>query len=113
MPPRRPKHPRRFISRPHYTNVVYPFPVDPPRVPTENPTGAYRRVFRVPANWRGLQLHLRFEGVDSAFHVWLNGREIGFSKGSRMPAEFDITHAVQDGDNVLAVRVYQWSDGSY
>jgi beta-galactosidase/evolved beta-galactosidase subunit alpha len=113
MPPRRPKHPRRFISRPHYTNVVYPFPVDPPRVPTENPTGSYRRVFRVPANWRGLQLHLRFEGVDSAFHVWLNGREIGFSKGSRMPAEFDITHAVQDGDNVLAVRVYQWSDGSY
>ncbi|MCX7004102.1 MAG: DUF4981 domain-containing protein [bacterium] len=100
-------------GRPHYTNVIYPFPVDPPHVPTENPTGAYRRVFRVPDSWRGLQLHLRFEGVDSAFHVWLNGREIGFSKGSRMPAEFDITNAVQDGDNVLAVRVYQWSDGSY
>jgi beta-galactosidase/evolved beta-galactosidase subunit alpha len=100
-------------GRPHYTNVVYPFPVDPPRVPSENPTGAYRRVFCVPEHWRGMRVLLRFEGVDAAFHVWVNGHAIGFSKGSRMPAEFDITTALRDGENVLAVRVYQWCDGSY
>ncbi len=100
-------------GRPHYTNVAYPFPIDPPRVPTENPTGCYRRWFSVPAHWTGLRVHLRFEGVDSAFHVWLNGKTIGFSKGSRLPAEFDLTAAVRRGRNLLAVRVYQWSDGSY
>jgi len=100
-------------GRPHYTNVQYPFPVDPPRVPTENPTGSYRRAFTVPAHWSGRRILLRFEGVDSAFHVWVNGREVGFSKGSRLPAEFDITGHVRAGKNTLAVRVYQWSDGSY
>ncbi|MGC8667693.1 MAG: glycoside hydrolase family 2 TIM barrel-domain containing protein [Chthonomonadales bacterium] len=98
---------------PHYTNVVYPFPLDPPRVPVENPTGSYRRVFFVPDAWHGMQVRLRFDGVDSAFMVWVNGIEIGCSKGSRLPAEFDITHAIRPGENVLAVRVYQWSDGSY
>lgn len=100
-------------GRPHYTNVVYPFPVDPPRVPTENPTGSYRRDFYIPADWAGRRITLRFEGVDSAFHVWVNGREVGFSKGSRIPAEFDITDFVRPGANSMAVRVYQWSDGSY
>jgi len=98
---------------PHYTNVNYPFPVDPPRVPTENPTGSYVREFEIPANWNGKQIHLRFEGVDSAFHVWVNGKAVGFSKGSRIPSEFDITSYIRDGINDLAVRVYQWSDGSY
>lgn len=101
------------FGRPHYTNVVYPFPVDPPRVPSENPTGCYRRAFFVPPRWEGLRKHLRFEGVDSFFEVWVNGRPIGFSKGSRLPSEFDITDAVEPGDNLLAVRVLQWSDGSY
>ena len=100
-------------GRPHYTNIVYPFPVDPPRVPTENPTGSYRTLFAVPEGWEGLRVVLRFEGVDSAFHAWVNGKEAGFSKGSRLPAEFDITDAVSAGPNLLAVRVYQWSDGSY
>ena len=98
---------------PHYTNVVYPFPVDPPHVPTENPTGCYRREFTIPTDWAGQQLVLRFEGVDSAFHVWVNGQEAGFSKVSRMPSEFDISDLVRAGKNTLAVRVYQWSDGSY
>ena len=101
------------FGRPHYTNVVYPFPVDPPRVPTENPTGSYRRTFEIPADWAGRRLVLRFEGVDSAFHVWINGQPIGFSKGSRLPAEFDITAAAKPGTNTIAVRVMQWSDGSY
>jgi beta-galactosidase/beta-glucuronidase len=98
---------------PHYTNVQYPFPVDPPRVPTENATGCYRRTFVLPAAWRGQRVHLRFEGVDSAFHVFVNGHEVGYSQGSRLPAEFDLTAVVRPGMNVLAVRVYRWSDGSY
>ncbi len=100
-------------GRPHYTNHRYPFPVDPPRVPTENPTGSYRREFDVAPEWDGMRIRLRFEGVDSAFHVWLNGREVGFSKGSRLPAEFDVTDFVKPGRNTIAVRVVQWSDGSY
>ena len=100
-------------GRPQYTNVTYPFPVDPPRVPRENPTGCYRRVFEVPEEWEGMRVVLCFQGVDSAFHVWVNGTAVGFSKGSRLTAEFDVTEALRAGTNVLAVRVYQWSDGSY
>jgi beta-galactosidase/beta-glucuronidase len=98
---------------PHYTNVVYPFPVDPPRVPSDNPTGVYRRGFTVPPSWKGRRLSLRFQGVDSAFSVYVNGREAGFSKGSRLPAEFDVTELCVPGENVLAVKVIRWSDGSY
>ena len=100
-------------GRPHYTNVRYPFVIDPPHVPTENPTGSYRRRFDVPETWSGRRLILRFDGVDSAFEVHLNGRYAGFSKGSRIPAEFDVTEHIRPGENLLAVRVYQWSDGSY
>ncbi len=100
-------------GKPHYTNVIYPFPVDPPRVPTDNPTGCYRRTFEMPVEWDGMQVRLRFEGVDSAFEVWVNGAEVGLSKGSRIPAEFDVTDYVHPGANMVAVRVYQWSDGSY
>jgi beta-galactosidase/evolved beta-galactosidase subunit alpha len=102
-------------GRPHYTNVNFPFPVDPPRVPSENPTGCYLRTFVVPEDWAGRRILLRFEGVDSAFHLWVNGREVGFSKGSRTPAEFDISEFVRPGpgENRLAAKVYQWSDGTY
>ncbi|UOF88710.1 DUF4981 domain-containing protein [Fodinisporobacter ferrooxydans] len=98
---------------PHYTNVIYPFPVNPPHVPTENPTGSYRREFTIDSSWSNRRIRLRFEGVDSAFHVWVNGKELGYSQGSRTPSEFDITSYVHEGTNTLAVRVYQWSDGSY
>ena len=101
-------------GRPHYTNVQYPWPIDPPFVPSENPTGSYRRSFTIPAGWAGKQIILRFDGVDSAFHVWVNGKAVGFSKGSRLPAEFDITPQLAAGrPNSVAVRVYQWSDASY
>lgn len=100
-------------GHPHYTNVIYPFPVDPPHVPTDNPTGSYRRVFRLPDAWLQDSVILRFEGVDSAFHVWLNGHDIGYSQGSRLPSEFDVSQWLRTGDNTLAVRVYKWSDGSY
>ena len=99
---------------PQYTNVVYPFPVDPPRVPDENPTGDYRRHFEVPAGWQDGRAVLRFEGVDSCARVWLNGEEVGVTAGSRLPTEFDVTDLLRhDDDNVLAVRVHQWSAGSY
>lgn len=100
-------------GHPHYTNVQFPFPVDPPRVPTENPTGCYKRDFTVPDAWSDKRVVLRFEGVDSAFHVWANGQAVGFSKGSRIPAEFDITQSVKPGKNSVSVKVYQWSDGTY
>ncbi|NUT43210.1 MAG: DUF4981 domain-containing protein [Thermoactinospora sp.] len=96
---------------PAYTNVSYPFPVDPPHVPDENPTGDYRRAFDLPDGWTGGRL--RFEGVDSFARVWLNGHELGFSTGSRLPVEFDAGPWLRPGRNVLAVRVHQWSAASY
>jgi beta-galactosidase len=99
---------------PAYTNVRYPFPVDPPFVPDENPTGDYRCGFVVPADWAGGAAVLRFEGVDSCARVWLNGDYVGTFRGSRLPAEFDVGELLRPGvHNVLAVRVHQWSSGSY
>lgn len=98
---------------PHYTNVNYPYPVDPPFVPTANPVGLYRRTFEVPADWKERQTFLVFEGVNSAFYVYLNGKRVGFSKGAHLPAEFNLTEYLQEGENLLAVEVYQWSDGAY
>ncbi|MFC4530461.1 glycoside hydrolase family 2 TIM barrel-domain containing protein [Sphaerisporangium dianthi] len=105
-------------GRPWYTNIQYPFPVDPPHVPGDNPTGSYRRRFQVAAGWldavaAGGRVVLRFEGVDSTAAVWLNGRPLGLVVGSRLPAEFDVSAHVVAGDNVLAVRVHQWSASSY
>ena len=102
-------------GKPHYTNVAYPFFVDPPNVPfDENQTGSYVRKFRIPEQYSDEDLRLRFEGVDSAFHVYVNGKLAGYSQGSRNPAEFDITNLVNiSGENTLAVRVYQYCDGSY
>ncbi|KAF9692573.1 hypothetical protein EKO04_009351 [Ascochyta lentis] len=104
-----------FGKGPQYTNVQYHIPVDPPNVPfTENETGSYVRKFNVPEDLKSGQIRLRFEGVDSAFHVWVNGQEIGYSQGSRNPDEFDVTSVVDlNGENTLAVRVYQHCDGTY
>ncbi|WP_327240482.1 MULTISPECIES: glycoside hydrolase family 2 TIM barrel-domain containing protein [unclassified Streptomyces] len=99
---------------PAYTNVVYPFPVDPPHVPTENPTGDHLRTFDLPDGWpAGGDVVLRFDGVESAARVWLNGEELGDFKGSRLPHEFAVGGIVRAEGNVLAVRVHQWSSGSY
>jgi beta-galactosidase/beta-glucuronidase len=101
-------------GRPQYTNVVYPFPVDPPNVPSDNPTGCYRLAVDLPENWLvSGTVRTRFDGVDSAFHPFWNGMPLGYSQGSRVPAEFDVTAAARPGHNVLAVSVYQWCDGSY
>ncbi len=100
-------------GKPAYTNVVYPFPVDPPFVPTENPTGSYVREFWIAAEWLEKQVTITFAGVDSAFCLWVNGKEVGYSQGSRVPSEFDLTAYIREGNNKLAVQVYQWSDGTY
>lgn len=100
-------------GRPNYTNVNYPYPVDPPYVPNNNPVGVYKRSFSIPANWNGQQIFIVFEGVDSAFHLWINGNLAGYSQGSHIPSEFDITPFINPGINTITVSVYQWSDGSY
>ena len=94
-----------------YPNVRYCFPYDPPYVHGPNPVGLYRRGFR--ARKEPGRTILRFGGVDNAFCVWLNGAYVGFSKGSRIASEFDVTSALRDGENLLAVKVYTYSDASY
>ncbi|MCI1017140.1 DUF4981 domain-containing protein [Microbacterium sp. C5A9] len=94
---------------PLYTNTAYPIPLDAPRVSEANPTGDYRLVFDAPDELENAVL--RFQGVDSCAKVWLNGEELGWSTGSRLPFEFDV--ALRRGRNVLAVRVHRWSAGTY
>ena len=101
------------FGSPAYTNTDYPFPVDPPRVPTVNPTGDHLRTFDLPDDWPAGDAVLRFDGVDSCARVWLNGTELGEFKGSRLPHEFDVGALLEPTGNVLAVRVHQWSSGSY
>jgi beta-galactosidase len=101
-------------GHPTYTNIRYPFPLDPPHVPDHNPTGDHRRVFEWHSSFcPGGRTLLRFEGVESLATVWLNGTEIGWFTGSRLMTEFDVTDHLVDGENVLAVRVHQWSAASY
>jgi beta-galactosidase len=99
-------------GRPIYTNIRYPFPIDPPHVPDENPTADHRRTFELP-DWSAERVLLRFDGVESVYRVWLNGIEIGVGKGSRLVQEFDITGVARPGRNVILVRVHQWSSMSY
>lgn len=105
---------RPLTDGPIYTNIKYPFPCDPPRVPALNPTGCYSREFGVSADWlESGQTRIAFDGVDSAFHLFCNGRWVGYSQDSRLPAEFDLTPFLQAGTNRLAALVLRWSDGSY
>ncbi len=112
------------FGTPIYISAGYPFKIDPPYVMSEpkrewttyeerNPTGQYRRTFTLPAGWQAGQTFLRFEGVMSAFYVWINGKKVGYSQGSMEPSEFNITSYLQQGDNQIAVEVYKYSDGSY
>ncbi|MGL5286569.1 MAG: beta-galactosidase [Aeromonas sp.] len=99
---------------PIYTNIKYPFPCNPPRVPDENPTGCYSRYVDVPAQWLAEgQTRIIFNGVSSAFHLFCNGHWVGYSQDSRLPAEFDLTDHLQPTGNRLAVLVLRWSDGTY
>lgn len=103
----------RGYDKMHYTDVLYPFPVNPPYVPDENPTGIYKKIVVLDEQWMEKDTVLKFHGVDSAFDVWVNGNHVGFGKVSRLPSEFDITGFVKTGENDITVRVYKWSDGTY
>ena len=102
------------FGAPGYVNMIYPHMNKPPYIGDEyNPVSSYRRMFTVPSNWKGRRLHLRFDGVYSAYYVWVNGKKVGYAEDSCLPSEFDITDFVKEGENLLAVEVYRWSDGSY
>ncbi|MDK2968682.1 glycoside hydrolase family 2 TIM barrel-domain containing protein [Lacrimispora sp.] len=96
-----------------YTNTRYPFPMDPPYVPAENPCGAYVHHFVYKREDEAPRAYLNFEGVDSCFYVWLNGSYVGYSQVSHGTSEFDVTGVIRDGDNTLSVLVLKWCDGSY
>ena len=109
---------------PIYTNFIYPFKPNPPKVistaPADwtvskepNPVGSYRRSFDIPADWDGKEVFVHFNGVQSAFYIWVNGQKVGFSENSMSPAEFNITKYVKPGKNLVAVEVYKYSAGSY
>ncbi len=125
------------FGQPIYTNSIYPFPLDrkepylqrpstaadaeadrslrmnPPFVPADNPTGCYRRTFALPAGWDGRRVFAWFGGVESAFYLWVNGKAVGYSQDSKLPAEFELTPFLQAGENVIAVQVHRWSDGTW
>ncbi len=100
-------------DRPIYTNIAYPFTPEPPFPPEQNPTGCYRRTFIMPSAWEGREIRIIFESVDSAFHLWINGIEVGYSEDSRLPAEFSVTQFLKPGVNTIAVRVLRYCSGTY
>ncbi|PKQ61037.1 glycoside hydrolase [Labilibaculum filiforme] len=118
------------FGQPIYSNIIYPFtpnildttlkfnwrgpqPPRPPKIYRDNPVGSYFRDFEVPEEWKDQSIILHFGGVSSAFYLWVNGKKVGYSQGSRLAAEFDITKFVTAGKNRVAVQVFRWSDGSY
>ena len=100
-------------DRHQYTNIRFPFPADPPYVPYDNPCGAYLHTFTYKPNEAAPKVYLNFEGVDSCFYVWLNGQWVGYSEVSHSSSEFDVSECIREGENILAVMVLKWCDGSY
>lgn len=99
---------------PIYTNVTYPFPLNPPFIPHhDNPTGCYRHTFTLPEAWDGRRTILHFESGLAAMYVYVNGAEVGYAEGTKTAVEFDITEYVKRGDNLLAIKGHRWADGSY
>jgi beta-galactosidase len=107
---------------PIYTNITYPFLNNPPFIQPRhgytaekepNPVGSYRREFNLPSDWKSKNVYIHFDGVYSAFYVFVNGKKVGYSQGANNDTEFDITRYVKQGKNVVAVEVYRWCDGSY
>ena len=99
---------------PLYTNVIYPFPANPPYVDNNyNPVGSYRKTFTVPSGWAGKEIRLCFGSISGYARIFVNGRFAGMSKAAKSPAEFNITRHLKKGGNLLAVQVFRWHDGSY
>lgn len=104
----------RGYDFPIYTNIIYPFPKNAPYIPDSfNPVGSYKRTFTINKEWKDKRIVIYFGAVKSAFYIWVNGKKVGYSEGSKTAAEFDITDYVSVGDNDIALEVYRWSDGSY
>ncbi len=100
-------------EQPYYTNSWYPYPIDKPYVPTDNPAGVYAYDFELSKEELAKKLYITFEGVSSCFTLYINGKEVGYSQGSHMPAEFSIDDFVKKGTNRITVKVLKWCDGSY
>ena len=108
------------FGSPGYVNIIYPHKNEPPFIGDDyNPVSSYRTTFTVPPEWKGRRVILRFNGVYSAYYVWVNGKKVGYAEDSCLPSEFDITDFLKSPTpntptpNLLAVEVYRWSDGSY
>ena len=101
-------------GKPIFTNIRYPFPANEPYIPHElNEVGSYRRDFDLPAAWSGRDVFLQVGAAGAAYYVWVNGRKVGYSEDSKLPAEFDLTRYVKAGHNTIAIELYRWADGSY
>ena len=110
----------RGFGSPGYVNIRYPHKMEWPKILDRqtgkadyNPVSSYRRRFVVPEGWAGREVFLRFDGVYSAYYVWVNGEKVGYAEDSKLPSEFNVTKFLKSGENVLAVEVYRWCDGSY
>ena len=103
------------FGTPIYTNITYPFDKNPPKIAgiNGNPVGSYVRTFSIPESWDDREIFIHFDGVSSAFYIWVNGEKVGYSQGSRTPAAFNLTGYLQKGENLIAVQVFRWCDGSY
>ena len=105
-------------DKPHYVNTMYPWDghndINPPTIPSDyNPVGSYIKYFEVPKDWEDSPVYLSFQGVESAFYLWVNGKFVGYSEDTFTPAGFDITPYLQEGDNKIALGVYKWCSGSW
>lgn len=96
-----------------YTNITYPFPKNPPFIGENNPVGTYRKQFSIPGSWDGREVMLQFGSITGCAFVYVNGQKVGITKASKSPAEFNITKYLKKGNNLLAVQVFRWHDGSY
>lgn len=102
------------FGQPKYNNITYPFPANRPLVPRKgNEVGSYRRTVQIPADWSGQDVILQIGAAGSAYRVWVNGQDVGYSEDSKLPSEFDVTRFVRPGSNTVAIQVHRWSDGSY
>jgi beta-galactosidase len=98
---------------PIYTNIVYPYPKNPPFIGPDNPVGTYRKSFTVPQNWEEKEIFLHFGSITGYAQVYVNGKKVGMTKASKSPAEFNVTKFLKKGNNQLAIQVFRWSDASY
>ena len=99
---------------PLYTNIIYPYKINPPYMPKDyNPIGLYHRKFELKKGWDDKEIFIHFGAVNSAFYIWINGTKVGYSEGSKTPAEFNLTNVLKQGENTIVLQVIRWSDGTY